>query len=280
MGIIGVIGILPLSLAMKLGEQLGKLGYLLDKRHRQVALNNLQKAFAGEKTPEQLREIAQGSFINLGRFFVEFCRFFNLKEEELNQWLEIEGWENFERASRQGKGVLVVAAHFGNWELMGAATALRGYPCNLIVRPLDNIFLDKIVTSNRVRFGNRLNPKKRVIPKLIQCLRRGEIVAVLMDQSTAPNEAVLANFFGHPCYTLVTPALLALKTDCALLPVFMVRQEKYKHKLIIAPEVIPVRSDDRQHDLEVNTQRLNDVIEEYVRKYPDHWLWLHRRWKF
>jgi KDO2-lipid IV(A) lauroyltransferase len=92
MGIIGLIGILPQSLAMKLGEQLGKLCYLVDKRHRQVALNNLQKAFAGEKTPEQLREIAQGSFINLGRFFVEFCCFFNLKKEEINQWPEIEGW--------------------------------------------------------------------------------------------------------------------------------------------------------------------------------------------
>lgn len=276
----GLIRLLPSSLAMGFGETIGKIFYLIDKRHRLVTHSNLKKALGQEKTPEELAKIAIGSFINLGLSLIEFCRFPSiLTEENLHNFVEIEGFEHFKDAWEQGRGILVITAHYGNWELIADTVAILGYPSNIVIRPLDNPYVEKLVTNYRSHFGNKFIPKKKAIRKVLHCLKNGECTAMLIDQSTAPREAVKTTFFGHPCYTVVSPVMLALKTNCALIPVFIIRQEKNKHKLVFLPEVIPVRTDDRQSDLQTNTQRLNDIIEDFVRRHPDHWLWMHRRWK-
>ena len=275
-----LIWALPAGLAFRLGEWLGEFLYRLDRRHRRVALDNLHKVWGEEKSRQELEKIARGCFRNLTCSFVEFCRFPRLDEDNIRRCVQMQGWEHFEKARRSGRGVFVATAHFGNWELMATAIALRECPSNIVVRPLDNFYLDRLVNENRMRFGNRIIPKKKALKEVLRALQRGETVAMLMDQSTAPREAVVADFFARPCYTLVTPAMLALKTNCVLLAAFIIREGRNRHRIIFTPELELVRSGDRRHDLQVNTQRLNDLIEEYVRRYPENWLWVHRRWKF
>lgn len=263
-----------------MGEALGRLFYHLDKRHRLVALDNLQKVWGKEKSSRELTQIAQGVFRNLGRSLVEFCRMSKIDEHNIEQFVEIEGWDNFENAKQSGKGILITTAHFGNWEMIPQALAFKGQPLNSIVRPLDNIYLDQLVTRIRTGFGSRIIPKKNALRGILRSLRRGENIGILMDQSTASNEAVLAKFFGYPCYTLTTPVVLALKTGCRIIPLFITRCSDNRHKMVIHPPFELIRSDNYQQDLLTNIQALNDIIEQQVTQHPDHWLWIHRRWKF
>ncbi len=279
-GITRLARLLPLNPAMKLGEKLGWLLYKADKRHRLIAHDNLKKVWGEQKPPEELKLIARRCFSNFGQSIIEICRFPELNKDNIDEYVEVEGWENLEQASRKGKGVFVFSAHFGNWELMAAYAGLHGQPFSVISRPIDNVYIQNLVAGYRTRFGSKMIPKKNALKRFLKSLRQGENVAVLMDQSTAPSESALVTFFGHPCYTLVTPAVLALKTGCAIIPAFMTRKEGPKHKLIIEPELTIERTGNYKHDIQVITQNLNDTIEKYVTKYPDQWLWIHRRWKF
>lgn len=265
---------------MSLGERLGSLFHKYDKKRRLIALNNLNMVWGGIKPQSELEEIARKCFINLGLSLVEICRFPLLNEKNIDDYIEVEGWEHFEEAQNNKRGTLVVTAHFGNWELLATAIALRGHNSSIIVRPIDNPHIDRLLTGFRTRFGNDIIPKKKALKKIVKCLKEGGLAAMLMDQSTAPQEAVLAKFFGFPCYTLIVPVILAQKTGCAIIPIFMVRLGNNKHKIVINPEVTLDQTGDREKDLLTNTQKLNDIIEHYVTKYPDHWLWIHRRWKF
>ncbi len=274
-----LISLLPLSAALKVGAALGRLLYLVDRRHRRITLANLKLALGNEKTAAELEQIARACYANLGRSVAEFCHMPSVNKENLPKRVSYEGLDNLTSAYKRGKGVIFITAHFGNWELMAYAQSLIGYPANVLVRPLDNKYLDKVVNKYRSKGGNKLIPKKNATKEVLRCLSKGEMLGVLIDQNVSIGDRVFVDFFNHPASTITAPAILALRTGAAVVPAFIIRQSDRTHKIVYEPEIELQKSGDKQQDIRTNMQQFTKAIEEYVRRYPEQWFWMHRRWK-
>jgi KDO2-lipid IV(A) lauroyltransferase len=162
---------------------------------------------------------------------------------------------------------------------MGLIPSVYGYPISVMARTADNSSIERELGRLRRRFGNRVIPKRSALRESLRTLRSGGVVAILIDQNVAEREGVFVEYFGRPACTTPSLALLALKTDAVVVPGFCVRSDDGAHRVVVEPPVPVERTGDRARDVVVNTQRFTDVIERYVRMYPDHWLWMHRRWK-
>ncbi len=277
--IFSAFNLIPLKVRICLMEGMSQLLFMIDGRHRRIAQRNLALAF-GEKTDGERTRIARSAFRNIGRVMAEFSSTPRLNQENLARYVIVEGEENFRRAHEKGKGVLFLTAHFGNWEWMAAFFPLFFHrPCHVIVRPLDSRMLDGVVEYLRTCTGNRTVPKERSMGRILRLLRQGEVVGVLLDQNVSWQEGVFVNFFGEPACTNAGLALLALKTGASVIPVFNLRQADGRYRAVIEPEVPVIVTGDKDADVEKNTELFTSVIERYVREYPDHWFWLHQRWK-
>ncbi|MBI5968082.1 MAG: lysophospholipid acyltransferase family protein [Deltaproteobacteria bacterium] len=273
------INLIPLECRICLMEGLGQILFTLDGRHRRIALRNLALAF-GAKNGEELTALARSTFRNLGRVLAEFSFIPLLTEKNMEQYILFEGAENFYRAYEKGKGILFLTAHFGNWEWMAASFPLRFHrPCHVIVRPLDSPFFDGLVERLRTWTGNHTVPKEKSMGRILRILKEGGIIGVLLDQNVAWQEGVFVDFFGELACTNAGMALLALKTGAPVLPVFNIRQPDGRYRVVIEPEVPLIRTEDRDLDVEKNTELFTKIIERFVQDHPDHWFWLHQRWK-
>ena len=274
-----VLACLPRLPAYWLGARIGDLAYLCLARRRRIALGNLEIAFGGEKSAAQRRAVARGAFRNLGEHLIDFSRMRWLTPNSYASVVTFEGIERAEELLARRAGLLILSAHFGSWEL-ASAMALRLAPrMHTIVRPLDNPALRRLVDTYRRYTGCSIIPKRQAMSASLKALRRGEIVALLMDQSSLRREGIPVPFFGSEAYTTIGPALMALRSGCPVIGVFMVRQGPGKHRLFFTEEIPIQRSGNLRQDLLDNTLRFNQLIESHVRAYPDHWFWLHRRWK-
>ncbi|SRR5581483_6805666 len=273
------IGILPRPWARTAGILLGQLLYLLHFKLRQVGMRNLALAFPG-KTARERRKILRGEFTSLGRQLAEVCLFPRYTRENVTEVVVYDGFENFERAQARGKGVLFLTAHFGGWELSAFAHSLQGYPLHVVMRGLDNPYLDHLVQQLRTMHGNRAVDKDNFVRGLLSAMKAGETVGILMDTNMTPPQGIFVNFFGIPACTASGLARIALHTDAAVVPGFTIwDRELRKYRLRFDPALPLIRTDDEESDIAANTALFTQVIEEYVRRYPDQWLWVHRRWK-
>jgi len=273
-----LIGFFPKTWTAGMADFLGGMLFCVDKKHRGIAMDNLTYAFGHEKQPEEIKRIARQVFINLVKVVFEIGWSLNLDERCLYKHFKIDGYHHIKNAYEKGKGVLVLTAHFGNWELLTVIGKIIKFTINIVVRPLDFKPLDQFIFNLRTRFGGKIIPKERSIHTIIRSLHRGEIVVLLMDQNVDWYEGVFVDFMGHRACTSKGLALLALKTGVPVIPVFMVR-EKSGFRAEFGPEIVTVKSGDRQKDIENNTQEYNKVIENCIRRYPDQWFWVHQRWK-
>ena len=274
-----VLAHLPRRPAYWLGARIGDLAYLGLARRRRVTLDNLEIAFGGEKSAAERRAIARAAFRNLGEHLIDFSRMRRLTPDTFSSVCTIEGLERVEQLLARRAGLLMLSAHFGSWEL-ASAIALRLAPrMHVIVRPLDNPALARLVDAYRRYSGYHAIPKNQALSASLKALRRGEIVGLLMDQSSLRHEGIPVPFFGTDAYTSIGPALMALRAGCPVIGVFLVRQGPGKHRLVFSDEIPIQRSGNLRQDIADNTRRFNQLIESYVRAYPDHWFWLHRRWK-
>jgi KDO2-lipid IV(A) lauroyltransferase len=269
-------GSLPRKWGLAVGVGLGRLGFCLVRRSRGIAMGNLRRAYP-DKTEHQIIALAQEVFRNLGRILYELCWSTCLQNGELCRHVKVQGMVHMRKAYQRGKGILVLTAHFGNWELMPVLGHLIGYPFSIVYRPLDAKPLEKFLVKTRTRFGGRMIPKKRALRKILRALEQKEMVGLLMDQNVSPHEGVFAPFFDRPACTNKGLALLALKTGAPVIPIFMLRKEDGFTGLIL-PEIPLVKTGDREKDLEINTLAYNRAIESLVRQYPEQWFWVHRRW--
>jgi Kdo2-lipid IVA lauroyltransferase/acyltransferase len=272
------LGIFSKKRAARISNFLGKILFNVAKKHREIALDNLTYAFGHEKQSEEIEKIAQQVFINLVQIVFEIAWSLQLDKKHLSRQFKIDGFHHIKKAYEKGKGVLVLTAHFGNWELLSVIGGMIKFPQSVVVRPLDFRPLDHFVFKLRTRFGGKIIPKQRSFRKIFRCLARGEFVYLLMDQNVDWYEGVFVDFMGHRACTNNGLALLALKTGAPVVPVFMIR-EKSGLRAEFGPEVVTVKTGDRQKDIEINTQEYNRVIENVVRRYPDQWFWIHQRWK-
>jgi KDO2-lipid IV(A) lauroyltransferase len=194
--------------------------------------------------------------------------------------VEYEGLENYRQASGRGKGVLFLTGHLGAWELSAFAHSLNGYPLSIVMRPLDNPYLDALAERYRTMHGNHTVSKDDSVRPLLAAMHRGECVGILMDTNMTPPQGVFVEFFGIPACTASGLARIALRTDAAVVPAFTIWDgEKRKYVLRFERALELIRTGEEQADVVANTARFTSVIEEHVRRNPEQWLWVHRRWK-
>jgi Kdo2-lipid IVA lauroyltransferase/acyltransferase len=276
---IKLLGILPRPFARAFAIAISQLVYLFHVRLRRVGMRNLQMAFP-EKSEKERKRILRAEFTSLGRQLAELCQFPRYTPENVDDVVVYEQLENYERAYARGKGVLFLTAHFGGWELSAFAHSLHGHRVNIVMRPMDNPYLDGMLQSYRTMHGNKVVPKDDFVRGLLAAMKAGETVGILMDTNMTPPQGVFVDFFGIPACTASGLARIALRTDAAVVPGFTIWDESLrKYRLCFDPALELVRTGDLEADIVTNTQNFTKVIEEYVRKYPEQWLWVHRRWK-
>lgn len=273
-----VLGHLPLGLLQSLGRLLGGLVYRLDKKHRKTVLDNLERAYKGGLSAKESERITREVFKNLSTTFFEFMRLPWLKKEDLIGYVECEGMENLVSALSKGRGAIVITAHFGNWELLAAYYALMVKPAAIVIRNLDNPQLERFVSWARTSHGNVMVPKHRALRRLLKTLSENGLCGILLDQNVASVEGVFVDFFGQKACTNKGPAILAEASGAAVLPSFIIRQGG-RHRVVIGGEIGLSRTGDRERDISENTARFTRHIEDAIRKYPEQWFWVHRRWK-
>jgi Kdo2-lipid IVA lauroyltransferase/acyltransferase len=276
---IKILGILPRPLARAFAIALSQLVYLLHFRLRQVGMRNLAMVFP-EKSLRERKRILRGEFTSLGRQLAELCQFPRYTAENVDDVVVYDGLENYECAYARGKGVLFLTAHFGAWELSAFAHSLHGHRVNIVMRPMDNEYLDRLLQRYRTMHGNKVVPKDDFVRGLLAAMKAGETVGILMDTNMTPPQGVFVDFFGIPACTASGLARIALRTDAAVVPGFTIWDAKLgKYRLRFDPALQLIRTGELEADIVANTQMFTSVIEDYVRKYPEQWLWVHRRWK-
>ena len=273
------IGALPRPLARAAGISLALFIYLLHRKLRRVGMRNLQLAFPDTST-RQRRKIVRKVFTSLGRQFGEVCLLPRYTAQNVSDAVVYDGFENFDRASQRGKGVLFLTGHLGAWELSAFAHSLYGHPLYFVMRPLDNPYLDALVRRYRTMHGNKPILKDDPARDLLRAMKQGSTVGILMDTNMTPPEGIFVNFFGIPACTASGLARIALRTDAAVVPGFTLWDPVLrKYRLRFDPAVQLIRTGNNEQDILANTQLFTKVIEDFVRRYPDQWLWVHRRWK-
>lgn len=277
--LIKIFAVLPRPAAHRAARILAWCGFHLAGRQRRAGLHNLRMVFPQLTEPERIR-ILRGSFQNLGRLLVEFTHFPELTKGNIADHVVHDGLENYLEGLRRGRGVIFMTAHFGAWELSSFAHALYGYPLKFIVRPIDNPRVEELISNYRTLSGNVPIGRRSAARDILKALRQNEAVGILFDQNTTRSEGVFAEFFGIPAATTPAIALFAQRAGAAVIPGFLIWDEKLgKHRLRLDPPVELINTGDLDQDVLENTKRFNRVLEEYVRKYPEQWLWIHRRWK-
>ena len=273
------IGVLPRPLARAIGIAIAQTVYLLHVRLRRVGMRNLAMAVP-EKSQRERRRILRGEFTSLGRQLAEVCLFPRYTRENVSQVVVYEGFENYERAYNRGKGVLFLTAHLGGWELSAFTHSLHGHPLHIVTRPLDNQRLDRFIRHYRTMHGNTTVDKDEFVRGLLSATKAGETVGILMDTNMTPPQGVFVPFFGISACTASGLARIALRTDAAVVPGFTIWDPALgKYRLRFDPAVNLIRTGNVEEDVVANTARFTKVIEDYVRRYPEQWLWVHRRWK-
>jgi KDO2-lipid IV(A) lauroyltransferase len=277
--IVKFLGSLPRALARAVAISLAWTIYFLHVRLRHVGLRNLQLAFP-EKSRRERARILRQEFTSLGRQLAELCLFPTYSRENVGKVVVYDGFENFQTALDRGKGVLFLTAHLGAWELSAFAHSLHGHPLHVVMRPMDNALLDQMIRGYRTMHGNKTVDKDDFVRGLIGAMRAGETVGILMDTNMTPPQGIFVDFFGIPACTASGMARIALRTDAAVVPGFTVWDSVLrKYRLHFDPAVKLIRSGDDEADIVANTALFTKIIEDYVRKYPGQWLWVHRRWK-
>lgn len=273
------LGAMPRWLARLLADGLAWVVFHSMGRLRRVGERNLSLALPEMPKGERSR-ILRSVYRYLGWQLVEFCRMPSYTRENTQHWIRTEGLEHYLAAEARQRGVLVLTGHLGAWELSSFYHSLMGHPMGMVIRRLDNGRLDKFVNDIRCLHGNRVLHKDDFARGLLTAMHAGGTVGILMDTNMTPPQGEFLKFFGITACTASGLARVALKTGAAVLPGFMLWEAaEKKYVLHFGPQIHFSESGDTEADVLAATQRCNDVLESWIRRYPEQWLWIHRRWK-
>ena len=273
------MGALPRGVARQAGAALGGLAWWAMPRLKRTGLRNLQLAYTDMPSAER-RRVLRVVYRQLGWQLGEFCQMPRYTRENTRNLFRYEGLEHYLAARQRGRGVLIVTGHLGAWELSSFWHSLMGHPMTMVIRRLDNARVDRMVNAIRCMHGNRVVHKDDFARGLLVAMRQGDTVGILMDTNMTPPQGVFVPFFGVLACTASGLARVALRTGAAVLPGFLVWEAaEEKYVLRFGPEIVLQQTGDDERDVLENTSRFTAAIEEFVRQYPDQWLWVHRRWK-
>ena len=276
--IYGLLRVLPVGLQEKLADFMGRLLVRLSPKHKELMISNLRRAFGDEYSPEEFEDIAVRSMQNLVKSTFEFTRFPLYDEQDIKNMVELEGRENLEKALAHGKGVVLASAHYGNWEAM-AAMLSTFVPLTVVGRTQNDSLINDYIVGLRTSKGTKNIP--RGVPMyehITGLLANNEVVGLVSDQNAGPR-GLFVDFFGTKVSSFKGPGLFALRTGCKIVPVFIVRRGYQKHTGYICPHIEISPTGDAGRDISAYTQGYTKVIEDFVRRHPDHWFWIHKRWK-
>jgi KDO2-lipid IV(A) lauroyltransferase len=274
-----LLRLLPRSCARAVGAGIGALALRLLGRLRRSGLRNLELAYP-ELTPAARLTLLGGVYRNLGYLLAEFCQMPRYTAARASRFIRYDGLEHYLAAKARGKGVLVVTGHLGAWELSSFYHSLAGHPMGMVIRRLDNPFVDRFVNRIRCLHGNRVIHKDDFARGLIAAMRDNQTVGILMDTNMTPPQGVFVPFFGIEACTASGLARVAQKTGATVIPGFLLWEpSERKYVLRFGPAIELIDTGDAEQDAIANTARFTATIESSIRQYPDQWLWMHRRWK-
>jgi KDO2-lipid IV(A) lauroyltransferase len=275
-----IIRCMPEAMIYGFAKHTAKLGYLIAGKHRRTALEGLSTAFGSEKTAGQIKKIAKDCFIFMAKSGVELM-YFTQRLDLLRKRVSFVGKANLDTALSQGKGVILVSAHFGNFPLLMSKLSLEGYKIAGIMRFARDEKAEKIFHRKRQQVGIKTiysQPRKACVEEAIRTLRNNELLFIPLDQNFGSG-GIFVDFFGRKAATATGPVVLGLRTNAAILPCFILRCADDTHKIIFEPEFNLEKAQTYEKTVFINIQRLTNIIESYIRKYPAEWGWIHRRWK-
>lgn len=276
---ISFLRVLPRTLASNTALILGWIAYHANRKLRQTGERNLQLAFSDMSRRERRRTLL-GSFVSVGRMAVEFSRFATITPEALRQTVDIEGLENLDLARSGKHGVILITAHLGAWELAAFTLSAIGYPFSFLVRRIKSPKVERLIEATRTRFGNRTIDKTAAAFRMLKILRAGKTLGLLVDINVPRSSGIFVKFFDRPASTTFIVAKLALRTRAVVLPVLMPWEPRRQRFVLYLGAPLNIeRTGDEEEDVRRLTYLYTQTIESFVRRYPDQWLWIHKRWR-
>ncbi len=264
--------------ADRFGAAIGKVMYHLLGSRRQIAVDNLTRALGGALSGERIDQIARQVFANIGRTLVESSRLQKLGRDRAASMVTGPGRELFDRAMANGRGAILLTAHFGNWELLGAWLASLGYPTDFVVATQHNLKVDRLLQENRRALGVEVISTATSARPVFKALNANHVVALVADQH-APGGSLVLDFFDRPAAWSKGLALFSIRSGCPLIPVLLRRESFDRHILMPGELILPPNSGDEEKDIESMIVKYRGFLEAGIRAYPDQWMWTHRRWK-
>lgn len=277
-GFLAIMAAVPRRVALDLCGVLGLCAYVCASDTRRRTMVNLQRVFGAEQHAGDIRRMAARVFWDLGKNVVDAVRLSRVTRQNIDRLVQARGLEYLAAAHALGHGVIAISGHIGNFELLGAYLALKGYPVTVVAATLYDPRLNAMLAASRARAGLRTVPRDRATPAALRALRRGDVVGLLIDQDTRVH-GTFVDFFGQPAFTPVGPAVMALRTGAPVIPMAIHRQPDDTHLITVNPPIEPVRTGRPEHDIQETTQRYTAAIERLIRQAPTQWVWMHDRWK-
>ncbi len=275
--IAGLVRVLPLSWLRRLAAALAYLVCVFIPSRQHLAQENIRRVFGERFDERQRRQIARQATVNICKTMIELLKMRYLGEEQLKEMVSLRGEKHLWAALERGKGVILLTAHFGNWEIGGARLVIEGFPVVVIARDASEQFAARLINQARQHQGMTVLTRENM-RDVFRALRDNRCLAILPDQHVAEG-GIVVDFLGHPAATAVGPATMAVRTDCAVVPLFGCRRADDTIDGYILPAMDLVRTGDRDHDITENTKLFNQIIGDQIQQHPEQWLWLHNRWK-
>ena len=271
---------LSLKSALRLGRALGWIYGSVIRYHRQDAIDALTRSFP-EKNKKEILRIVSDMYANLGMNLIELCRLRKMNHDYFGQFIDVEGLEHVQDAlDTRGKGALILTAHFGNWDLLCTVTPspIIGFPITVITKEIKQKVLHDFWIATREKYGVKFVPKQNSYRRCLSALKKNELIGFILDQNMIDKEGVFVDFFGKPACTSPGLAFMSAQSKAPVIPAFIVRKPNGHHRVNIYPPIEPPK-DRTPESIQAATQQYTKVIEDNIKKHPEQWIWLHRRWK-
>ena len=275
----GITYLAPYRVNLFAGAVLGKLAYYILGKYRNIAYKNINTVLSKNDAGTN-DGIIREMFINYGKILFEFLQLPKLNKNNIGRYVEIVNEKHFSSAFKKGKGVILLTAHIGNFEMLGAVVSILGYPLNIMSRQTYLAELHEMLVKLRTSVGSKLivRGEPDSARQILRALKKNESIGILIDQNIKSIPGIYANFLGRPAYTPLGLAAIAMKSGCSVVPGFIVRKKDNTHLLEFLPEVDIIKTGDHESDIKTNTERFNKIIGMFIQKYPEQWVWIHKRW--